>query len=119
MSNFEVKIQKIFVKSHPNADKLEIGNIGSPDGWQVVIGKGLYQTGDLVAYIGENAVVPEWVLKKYGYWNEEKGKGMLAGSKGTRVKAVRLRDEFSLGIVIPLSTNQELSNLVNTTEEQL
>jgi RNA ligase (TIGR02306 family) len=102
MSNFEVKIQKIYISTHKGADKLEIGNIGSPSGWQVVVGKDLYITGDLVAYIGENAVVPEWVLKKYGYWNEEKNKGMLAGSKGTRVKAVRLRDEFSLGICIPV-----------------
>lgn len=102
MANFEVNVQPIFVKDHPNADKLQLGNIGSPDGWQVVIGKGLYKTGDLVAYVGENAVVPEWVLKEYGYWNEEKGKGMLAGSKGTRVRAVRLREEFSLGICIPV-----------------
>lgn len=102
MSNFEVKVQKIYIKPHPNADALELGNIGSPDGWQVVVKKGQYKTGDLVAYIGENSVVPEWVLRKYGFWNEEKNIGMLAGSKGDRVKAVRLRQEFSLGICIPL-----------------
>ncbi|MEM2159401.1 MAG: hypothetical protein QXN55_00415 [Candidatus Nitrosotenuis sp.] len=101
MSNFEVKVQRIFIRPHNNADALELGNIGSPDGWQVVVKKGQYETGDLVAYIGENAVVPEWVLKKYGFWNTEKDIGMLAGSKGNRVKAVRLRGEFSLGICIP------------------
>lgn len=113
MSHFEVKIQPIFVKPHPGADRLDLANIGSPDGWQVVVGKvatevngetvyvSRYKTGDLVAYIGENAIVPEWVLKKYGYWNEEQNKGMLAGSKGDRVKAIRLRGEFSLGICIP------------------
>lgn len=102
MSTFEVKVQPIFIKPHPNADKLEIGNIGSPEGFQVIVQKGKFKNGELVAYIGENAVVPEWVLKKYGYWNEDKGIGMLAGSKGDRVKAIKLRDEFSLGIVIPL-----------------
>jgi RNA ligase (TIGR02306 family) len=102
MSKFEVLVQPIFIKPHPNADRLELGNIGSPDGWQVVVAKGRFTTGDLCAYIGENAVVPEWVLKQYGYWNEEKDIGMLAGSKGTRVKAVKLRDEFSLGIVLPV-----------------
>lgn len=102
MSNFSVSIQKIYIRNHPNADSLEIGNIGTPDGWQVVVKKGLYTSGNLVAYIGENAVVPEWVLKMYGFWNEEKNKGMLAGSNGDRVKGVKLRDEFSLGICIPV-----------------
>lgn len=27
--NFEVKISQIWIKSHPNADSLELGNIGS------------------------------------------------------------------------------------------
>lgn len=119
MSTFEVKVQPLFVKPHPNADRLSLANVGSPDGWQVVIGKvatevdgetvyiNRYNTGDLVAYIGENAVVPEWVLKRYGYWNTEKDTGLLAGSKGNRVKAVRLRDEFSLGICIPVEAGKE------------
>jgi RNA ligase (TIGR02306 family) len=102
MSNFEVLVQKIFISEHPNADALEIGHIGDPEGNQVVCRKGLYKTGDLIVYIGENSVVPEWVLKKYGFWNEEKDKGLLAGTKGDRVKAVKLRDAFSLGICIPV-----------------
>lgn len=102
MSEFEVLVQKIYIREHPNADALEIGNIGDPEGWQVVVKKGIYKTGDMVAYIGENSVVPEWVLKKYGFWNEEKGKGLLAGTKGDRVKMVRLRDATSLGICIPV-----------------
>lgn len=105
MSNFQVLIQKIFVKPHPNADALELGNIGSPDGWQVVIPKDKYKTGDLVVYIGENAVVPKWVLKANGFWNEKNNKGFLAGSKGDRVKAIKLREQFSLGIVIPTVAN--------------
>ncbi len=102
MSNFEVKVQKIFITPHNNADALEVGHIGSPEGWQVVTKKGLYKTGDLVAYIGENAVVPEWVLKRYGFWNNDQDKGMLGGTRGERVRAIRLRGEFSLGICIPV-----------------
>lgn len=102
MSNFQVLVQPIFISDHPNAEKLDIGHIGSPDGWQVVVAKGRFQSGDMCAYIGENAVVPENILKYYGYWNEERNKGLLAGSKGDRVKAIRLRGEFSLGIVLPV-----------------
>lgn len=116
MSNFEVKIQRIFIQPHPNADRLEIGNIGSHDGFQVVIGAGRFKTGDLIAYIPEAAVVPEWVLKKYGYWDEVKNKGMLAGSAGDRVKAVRLRDAFSLGICIPV---QEVSHGYDDEEKMV
>lgn len=114
MSKLEVKIQPIFIKNHPNADKLDIGNIGTPDGWQVIVQKGRFKTGDMCAYVGENAIVPEWVLKKYGYWNQEQDKGMLAGSKGNRVKAIRLRQEFSLGICIPV---HDVSNW--SDEEQM
>jgi RNA ligase (TIGR02306 family) len=109
MSDFKIEVKKIFVKEHPNADKLEIGNIGHPDGHQVVVIKGKYKTGDLVVYIGENSVVPEWLLKKYGFWNVDKNKGMLAGTKGNRVKACKLRDAFSLGIVIPVEVSKELN----------
>ena len=115
MSNFQVRVQPIFIKAHPNADRLELGNIGSRDGWQVVVGAGRFQTGDLVAYIGENAVVPEWVLKKYGYWDEAKNKGLLAGSKGDRVRMVKLRDEPSLGICIPVSESHNFDDEAGTT----
>jgi RNA ligase (TIGR02306 family) len=107
MASFEVKIQKIFIKDHPNADALEIGNIGDPKGTQVICRKGLYKTGDLVAYIPENTVVPEWVLKDYGFWNEEQDKGLLAGSKGDRVKMITLWGETSLGICIPIYKGED------------
>ena len=107
MSDFSVRVSRIHVRPHPNADRLDIGNIDTPLGWQVVTQKGLYQTGDLVAYAGENSVVPEAVLKHYGFWNEEQNKGLLAGSKGDRVKGVKLRDEFSLGICLRPSKAQD------------
>jgi RNA ligase (TIGR02306 family) len=111
MSNFEVKIQKIFIKPHPKADRLELGNIGSPDGWQVVVKKGQFQTGDLVAYIGENSVVPEWLLRKCGLWDERRGVGTLAGPRGDRVKAIKLHEELSLGVCVPVlrSSSRRLS----------
>jgi RNA ligase (TIGR02306 family) len=117
MSDFKVEVKKIFIREHPNADKLEIGNIGHPDGHQVVVGKGQYLTGDLVAYIGENAVVPEWVLKRNNFWNDIKNKGMLAGTKGNRVKAVRLRDVFSLGICIPVINDNGEQIILNEASD--
>jgi len=102
MSEIKCNVQQIFIKPHPNADALELANIGSTEGWQCVVKKGQYKTGDYVVYIPENAVVPEDILKYYNFWNNEKNKGLLSGSLGDRVKAVKLRGEFSLGITIPL-----------------
>jgi hypothetical protein len=100
MSTFSVKVRKIEILPHPNADALELAKV---DDYHCVVKKGQYKTGDLVVYIPEAAIVPEWILKKYGFWNEKENKGMLAGSKGDRVKAIKLRGELSLGIVIPVS----------------
>lgn len=45
-----------------------------------------FTEGELVVIVPENAVIPEALLRATGFWNEEKGKGYLAGSKGNRVK---------------------------------
>ena len=92
-----VQIKEINV--HPNADRLEIVNVL---GYQCVVVKGHWDVGNNGIYIPEGAIVPEWILKGYGFWNTDKDKGMLAGSLGNRVKAVRLRDVVSQGIIIPV-----------------
>lgn len=104
MANFEVLIEQVQdVQEHPDADRLTLVKIRGftciankkPDGsWR-------YAPGDLVVYIPEGAIVPEWLLKKMDMWDEEKGKGILAGSAGNRVKAIRLRGIFSQGILYP------------------
>jgi RNA ligase (TIGR02306 family) len=107
MAEFEVKVRKVdSIQDHPNADRLTVVHIGEyrcisnkkEDGsWR-------YKVGDAVVYIPESAVVPEWLLKRLGFWDDEKGKGVLAGSKGNRVKAIRLRDIFSEGILMPVES---------------
>ncbi|MEM4260920.1 MAG: RNA ligase (ATP), partial [Candidatus Woesearchaeota archaeon] len=56
---------------------------------------------DLVVYIPEAAVIPEWILKQYNFWNEKENKGIFAGQKGNRVKSIKLRGELSTGIILP------------------
>jgi|GEM_PF-3298333 len=110
MANFEVNVVKIDdVIDHPDADRLTIVKIG---GYNCIAnkkedGSWRYQKGDLVVYIPEQAVVPEWLLKDMGFWDDEKGKGMLAGSKGDRVKAIKLRGVFSQGILMPVHQTTE------------
>jgi RNA ligase (TIGR02306 family) len=100
------------VLDHPNADRLSLNKIR---GFVAVSNKTVdhaqgesqvdfvhrYKAGDLVIYVPEGAVVPDRLLQRYGYWDEEKQKGILAGSKGNRVKAVKLRGIISQGLIFP------------------
>lgn len=102
MSSFEVLVLPIDqVIDHPNADRLSICKIR---GYDAVTnkhpdGSHRFQTGELIVYVPESAVIPEHLLRQYGYWSEEKNMGLLTGSKGDRVKAIRLRNVLSQGLV--------------------
>ena len=91
------KINKI--KKHPNADKLEIVEVL---GYQCVVPIGLHKEGDLVVYIQPDTVLPndqEWA-KEYLKYSPK------------RVKAVKLRGEFSEGVIVPLLKWGE-ENIIN------
>lgn len=80
-------IEKILsVVPHWNAERLDIVKIL---GYQCVTAKGLYKEGDLVVYIQPDSILPdeEWTADYRKY------------SPG-RIKAVKLRGEFSEGIIV-------------------
>jgi len=99
MATFEVRVVQVTIQPHNNADALEIANI---KGYQSIVRKGQFQTGDLAVYIPEQSIVPEWLLRRLNLWDDEKGKGKLAGSNGDRVKAVKLRGIVSQGLLYGL-----------------
>lgn len=92
MSKFRVPIETVHVKPHPKADSLDIATV---QGFEAVVKRGDFTTGDLVAYIPEGAVVPDALIKEMGL------EGRLAGSKKNRVKAIRLRETVSQGLIYP------------------
>lgn len=77
------------VQKHPNADKLDICNIL---GFKCVIRKDQFKNGDRVIYVRPDTVFPE------AEWATEYRKYSVK-----RVKAVRLRGEWSEGVIIPLT----------------
>lgn len=99
MSTFVVKIHRIKIEQHPNADALECAVVGD---YRSIVQKGQYKDGDLVAYIPEAAIVPDWLIAKLNL------EGRLAGSDKNRVKAVRLRGIVSQGLVAPCDWHQEI-----------
>ncbi|MER6124985.1 RNA ligase (ATP) [Streptomyces sp. NPDC001795] len=90
MSTLRVTAEVLTIHEHPNADALELAQVGL---YRAVVAKGQYRTGDTAVYIPEQSVLPAGLIEELGLT------GRLAGSKSDRVKAVRLRGELSQGIV--------------------
>ena len=81
------------IRKHPNADSLEIGDVL---GWQVVVKNGIHKDGDKIVFITIDSIVPKC------QWSE-----FLVDPKNPdkqlRIKNIKLRGEYSSGVVIPLS----------------
>ncbi|WP_242433188.1 RNA ligase (ATP), partial [Streptomyces sp. Root264] len=90
MSTLRVTAEVLTVHEHPDADALELAQVGL---YRAVVAKGAYRTGDAALYIPEQSVLPLDLVEELGLT------GRLAGSRSDRVKAVRLRGELSQGIV--------------------
>ncbi|MGW3560365.1 RNA ligase (ATP) [Streptomyces sp. NPDC000963] len=90
MSTLRVTAEVLTVHPHPDADALELAQVGL---YRAVVAKGAYETGDAAVYIPEQAVLPAALIEELGLT------GRLAGGNADRVKAVRLRGELSQGLV--------------------
>ncbi|MFG2758147.1 RNA ligase (ATP) [Streptomyces wuyuanensis] len=90
MSTLRVTAEPLTIHEHPNADALELAQVGL---YRAVVAKGAYRSGDVAVYIPEQAVLPAALVDELGLT------GRLAGKASDRVKAVRLRGELSQGIV--------------------
>jgi len=80
------------IKVHPNADSLEIAEVL---GWQTVVKKGIHKEGDKVVFITIDTIVPrcEWSEFLVDKKNPD---------KPIRLKNIKLRGEYSSGLVIPM-----------------
>jgi len=99
-------IQKILeVKTHPNADKLDLVKVL---GWQCVTKRDEFKAGDLVVYMEIDSLIP---ITEWSSFLDKNGTG-----KPARLKTVRLRKELSQGIVFPLSILKSVGNLSYNSE---
>lgn len=85
------KIDKII--EHPNADRLEIVKVL---GYQCITEKNLHQEGDVIVYIQTDTILPE----------EEWAEGFRKYAP-KRVKAVKLRGEWSEGIIVRMKSVED------------
>lgn len=105
MSTFEVKVYRLTIEPHHNADTLELAVVGD---YRSIVRKGQFETGDLGVYIPEGSIVPDWLIEKLGLV------GKLAGPQHNRVKAVKLRGVVSQGLIYPVQT--QFSEFCDTLE---
>ena len=93
MATFVVEVLPLTaVEPHPNADRLELAVVGN---YRVIVRKGEFRAGDLVAYIPEASVLPDELVERLDI------RAYLAGTRHDRVHAARLRGVLSQGLVHP------------------
>jgi RNA ligase (TIGR02306 family) len=101
------------INPHPNADKLDLAKVL---GYTCIVEKGKYKAGDAVVLIQPDTVLPDEP------WAE------MFKKRGNRVRAMKLRGQFSFGIVMPLSTwftdnvpvvGDEVSDLIGVTKYEV
>lgn len=80
------------IRNHPNADSLDIAEVL---GWQVVVKKGIHKEGDRVVFITIDTIVPKCEWSEFLADKEKPDKPI-------RIKNVKLRGEYSSGLVIPM-----------------
>lgn len=92
MSTYKVEVCEVKeVRHHPNADRLDIVKV---KGWECITGRDDYVPGDTVIYIPPDSLVTNEFVKEFNI-TYLKGKGK------TRIGAVKLRGEWSEGLIIP------------------
>jgi len=85
------------VKSHPNADRLDLAVIG---GWQCVVGKGNWHAGDRCVFFPPDTMLPEQRCKEFEVENYVSRSNRFPGMG--RIKCAKLRGEPSFGLAVPV-----------------
>lgn len=105
-SNHQANIVRVAeILPHTNADSLEIIPIG---GYQVVVKKGQFKTGDLAVYIQPDSVVPQTEPFRF-IWGQHQITEMgnvtpeSVSERRRRITVRKFRKEWSEGLLLPIS----------------
>lgn len=86
------------VRTHPNADLLDLCMIG---GWQVVSKRGEFKAGDYALYFEVDSWIPNAVAP---FLSKGQPPKEYNGVLGERLRTVRLRGEVSQGLLLPIDS---------------
>ncbi|OQX19124.1 MAG: RNA ligase (ATP) [Candidatus Altiarchaeales archaeon A3] len=91
-------IQKIEgIKLIPDADKIEMARVL---GWECVVEKGKYKSGDLVIYFEVDSLIPRVFWSEFLFKNTDK--------QEYRLRTMTFRGQISQGLIVPFSTLDEI-----------
>lgn len=82
------------IHHHPDADRLELAQVL---GWQVVVAKGAFKPGDRAVLVVIDSLIPR------ASWSEFLFKDRKPSDTQVRLHTVRLRGQYSQGLLLPLS----------------
>ncbi|MDB5321237.1 MAG: hypothetical protein JWN40_2868 [Phycisphaerales bacterium] len=93
MAQWKVTREQLELFPHPNpaVERLELGKAGQ---YQVVVGKGAFQSGSTIIFVPEKSVLPDAIA------DEEDRRKYLVGPQKNRVKAIQLQKELSMGLIL-------------------
>jgi RNA ligase (TIGR02306 family) len=83
----------------PDADLIEVAEV---DGWQVVVKKGEFKVGDLGIFYEIDSFLPE--RPEYEFLRKSCYRTNYDGTKGFRLKTIRLRGQLSQGLLLPVGS---------------
>jgi RNA ligase (TIGR02306 family) len=101
------------IKTHPNADALEIAVI---KGWNCIIKKGEFSKNDFVIYVQIDTLIPLKEWSKFLFKSESD-----IAKQEVRLRTIKLRGELSQGLVLPthILTTTEVLGLGSDVSENL
>ncbi len=91
---------------HPNADRLELAKVR---GWQVVVKIGEFKAGDKVIYLEVDSWVPTEIAP---FLSKGQKPRMYNGIKGERLRTIKLRNELSQGLILPISILEKVEKRI-------
>jgi RNA ligase (TIGR02306 family) len=94
------------IRPHPNADAIELATVR---GWQVVVKKSEFKEGDLCVYCEIDSWIPAEIAP---FLSKGKEPRLYKGIKGERLRTIKLRNEFSQGLILPISVLEKFGKLI-------
>ena len=86
------------------ADMIELATVG---GWKVVVAKNVgHKEGDMVVYCEIDSFLP--IEPEFEFLRKSSYKKMVDGTEGFRLKTIRIRGQYSQGLIIPLQDAHEI-----------
>ena len=92
MSTLEVKVVKVEIENHPNADRLSVARINGQDGFVCIVGLNEFKDGDLVIYIPSDSLLPQNIMD----YREQTKIHMT----DNRLRAIKIRGIISEGLCL-------------------